>query len=72
MIGLEIHAQIPTLSKLFSGAATRFGSPINTQVAVFDAAMPGTLPVSGLLWNMFILYEIVTIALGKAQACKTM
>ncbi|KAK2176622.1 hypothetical protein NP493_652g04026 [Ridgeia piscesae] len=45
VIGLEIHAQIPTVSKLFSGAATRFGSPINTQVAVFDAAMPGTLPV---------------------------
>ena len=54
VIGLEIHAQIPTRSKLFSGAATAFGAPINTQVAVFDAAMPGTLPVSLHIYHLFV------------------
>eukprot|EP00457_Paulinella_chromatophora_P004211 gb/GEZN01004221.1/.p1 GENE.gb/GEZN01004221.1/~~gb/GEZN01004221.1/.p1 ORF type:complete len:598 (+),score=126.25 gb/GEZN01004221.1/:25-1794(+) len=44
-IGLEVHAQITTQSKLFSGAATGFMSPPNAQVAFFDAALPGTLPV---------------------------
>ncbi|KAK7469596.1 hypothetical protein BaRGS_00036386 [Batillaria attramentaria] len=45
VVGLEIHAQIATSSKLFSGAATKFGEPINSQVSPFDAALPGTLPV---------------------------
>ncbi|XP_070199894.1 glutamyl-tRNA(Gln) amidotransferase subunit B, mitochondrial-like isoform X2 [Littorina saxatilis] len=45
VVGLEIHAQINTASKLFSGASTKFGAPINSQVAPFDAALPGTLPV---------------------------
>ncbi|CAL1535266.1 unnamed protein product [Lymnaea stagnalis] len=45
VIGLEIHAQIKTLSKLFSGAATIYDANTNTQVAFFDAALPGTLPV---------------------------
>ncbi|XP_076449299.1 glutamyl-tRNA(Gln) amidotransferase subunit B, mitochondrial-like [Babylonia areolata] len=44
-VGLEVHAQISSSSKLFSGAATRYGAPVNTQVAFFDAALPGTLPV---------------------------
>ncbi|KAL8608436.1 hypothetical protein ACOMHN_002669 [Nucella lapillus] len=44
-VGLEVHAQITSRSKLFSGAATRYGAPVNTQVAAFDAALPGTLPV---------------------------
>ena len=46
VIGLEIHAQILSQAKLFSGAATKFAAPTNTQVAIFDAALPGTLPVS--------------------------
>ena len=46
MIGLEIHAQISASSKLFSGSATEFAAPINSQVSAFDAALPGTLPVS--------------------------
>jgi len=45
IIGLEIHAQIISKSKLFSGASTNFGSEPNTQVSLVDAAMPGMLPV---------------------------
>ncbi|MBB6123471.1 Asp-tRNA(Asn)/Glu-tRNA(Gln) amidotransferase subunit GatB [Sphingobium subterraneum] len=45
VIGLEVHAQITTQSKLFSGAATAFGAEPNTQVSLVDAAMPGMLPV---------------------------
>nr|XP_003705625.2 PREDICTED: glutamyl-tRNA(Gln) amidotransferase subunit B, mitochondrial [Megachile rotundata] len=44
-IGLEIHAQIATKSKLFSGASTNFQSPINSCVSLFDCATPGTMPV---------------------------
>lgn len=40
-----MHAQIATDSKLFSGSATSFGSPLNTAVSHFDASIPGTLPV---------------------------
>ncbi|MCE7949686.1 MAG: Asp-tRNA(Asn)/Glu-tRNA(Gln) amidotransferase subunit GatB [Xanthomonadales bacterium PRO7] len=45
VIGLEIHAQLSTASKLFSGAATAYGAQPNTQAALLDVAMPGTLPV---------------------------
>lgn len=45
MVGLEVHAQINSVSKLFSGASTKFSSPVNTNVSLFDCAMPGTLPV---------------------------
>ena len=45
IIGLEVHAQIISESKLFSGASTNFGSDPNTQVSLVDAAMPGMLPV---------------------------
>ncbi|MDP7652353.1 MAG: Asp-tRNA(Asn)/Glu-tRNA(Gln) amidotransferase subunit GatB [Rhodospirillales bacterium] len=45
VIGLEIHAQIVSEAKLFSGAATAFGAPPNAQVSLVDAAMPGMLPV---------------------------
>lgn len=45
VIGLEVHAQIISNSKLFSGAATAFGAEPNTQVSLVDAAMPGMLPV---------------------------
>ena len=45
VIGLEVHAQITTNAKLFSGAATAFGAEPNTQVSLVDAAMPGMLPV---------------------------
>ena len=45
VIGLEVHAQITSKAKLFSGAATNFGAAPNTQVSLVDAAMPGMLPV---------------------------
>ncbi len=45
VIGLEVHAQIVSKAKLFSGAATAFGAEPNTQVSLVDAAMPGMLPV---------------------------
>ena len=45
VIGLEVHAQVTSQSKLFSGAATAFGAEPNTQVSLVDAAMPGMLPV---------------------------
>ncbi len=45
VIGLEVHVQLSTQSKLFSGSATRFGAEPNTQANIFDLAMPGTLPV---------------------------
>ncbi|MSP83708.1 MAG: Asp-tRNA(Asn)/Glu-tRNA(Gln) amidotransferase subunit GatB [Alphaproteobacteria bacterium] len=45
VIGLEVHAQVISRAKLFSGAATAFGADPNTQVSFVDAAMPGMLPV---------------------------
>ena len=45
VIGLEVHVQLSTESKLFSGSATKFGAEPNTQANIFDLAMPGTLPV---------------------------
>ena len=45
VIGLEIHVQLSTSSKLFSGASTQFGAPPNSQACAIDLAMPGTLPV---------------------------
>jgi aspartyl-tRNA(Asn)/glutamyl-tRNA(Gln) amidotransferase subunit B len=45
VIGLEVHAQVISQSKLFSGAATVFGGEPNSQVSLVDAAMPGMLPV---------------------------
>src|SRR6201989_2459455 len=45
VIGLEVHAQVTSNAKLFSGAATEFGAEPNCQVALVDAAFPGMLPV---------------------------
>ena len=45
VIGLEIHAQVTSHSKLFSGASTEFGGAPNSHVSLVDAAMPGMLPV---------------------------
>ena len=48
VIGLEVHAQVTSNAKLFSGAATAFGAEPNTQVSLVDAAMPGMLPVPNM------------------------
>ena len=45
VIGLEVHAQVTSEAKLFSGASTEFGAEPNSQVALVDAAFPGMLPV---------------------------
>jgi aspartyl-tRNA(Asn)/glutamyl-tRNA(Gln) amidotransferase subunit B len=45
VIGLEVHAQLNTRSKIFSGASTAFGAPPNTHASAVDIALPGTLPV---------------------------
>ncbi|SNX60442.1 aspartyl/glutamyl-tRNA(Asn/Gln) amidotransferase subunit B [Nitrosomonas ureae] len=45
VIGLEVHAQLSTQSKIFSGASTAYGAPPNTQACVIDLALPGVLPV---------------------------
>src|SRR3712207_7674198 len=45
VVGLEVHAQVTSNAKLFSGAATAFGAEPNTQVSFIDAGFPGMLPV---------------------------
>jgi aspartyl-tRNA(Asn)/glutamyl-tRNA(Gln) amidotransferase subunit B len=45
VIGMEVHAQVTSASKLFSGASTEFGKEPNSNVSLVDAAMPGMLPV---------------------------
>ena len=45
VVGLEVHAQVTSEAKLFSGASTKFGAEPNSQVSLVDAAMPGMLPV---------------------------
>ncbi len=45
VIGLEVHVQLATKTKLFSGASIAFGAEPNTQACAIDLAMPGTLPV---------------------------
>lgn len=64
VIGLEVHAQVSSKSKLFSGGATEFGAEPNTQVSLVDAAMPGMLPVI----NEFCIEQTIRTGLGlKAQ-----
>ncbi|WP_113912234.1 Asp-tRNA(Asn)/Glu-tRNA(Gln) amidotransferase subunit GatB [Roseovarius dicentrarchi] len=64
VIGMEIHAQVASNAKLFSGASTRFGAEPNSNVSFIDAAMPGMLPVI----NEFCIEQAVRTGLGlKAQ-----
>ncbi|MBS0563775.1 MAG: Asp-tRNA(Asn)/Glu-tRNA(Gln) amidotransferase subunit GatB [Proteobacteria bacterium] len=64
VIGLEVHAQVASNAKLFSGASTLFGAEPNSNVAFVDAAMPGMLPVI----NEFCVAQAVRTGLGlKAQ-----
>src|SRR5437660_7793641 len=48
IIGMEVHAQVTSKAKLFSGASTEFGGEPNSHVSLVDAAMPGMLPVINL------------------------
>ena len=64
VIGMEVHAQVSSKAKLFSGASTEFGAEPNSNVAFVDAAMPGMLPVI----NEFCVAQAVRTGLGlKAQ-----
>ncbi len=64
VIGMEVHAQVSSRAKLFSGASTAFGAEPNSNVAFVDAAMPGMLPVI----NEFCVEQAVRTGLGlKAQ-----
>lgn len=64
VIGMEIHAQVSSNAKLFSGASTGFGAEPNSHVAFVDAAMPGMLPVI----NEYCVEQAVKTGLGiKAQ-----
>ena len=60
VIGMEVHAQVSSKSKLFSGASTLFGAEPNSNVAFVDAAMPGMLPVI----NEFCVEQAVRTGLG--------
>ena len=62
VIGLEVHAQVISKAKLFSGAATDFGAEPNTQVSPVDAAFPGMLPVI----NRICVEQAVRTGLGLA------
>ncbi len=63
-IGLEVHAQVASSAKLFSGAPTTFGADPNTQVSLVDAAMPGMLPVI----NRVCIEQAVRTGLGFGGA----
>ena len=60
VIGLEVHAQVASKAKLFSGASTEFGQEPNSNVSFIDAAMPGMLPVI----NEFCVEQAVRTGLG--------
>ncbi|HUO92327.1 MAG TPA: Asp-tRNA(Asn)/Glu-tRNA(Gln) amidotransferase subunit GatB [Rhizomicrobium sp.] len=64
VIGMEVHAQVSSKSKLFSGAATEFGAEPNAQVSFVDAAMPGMLPVI----NRYCVEQAVRTGLGLRAA----
>ena len=64
VIGLEVHAQVASNAKLFSGASTAFGAEPNSNVSFVDAAMPGMLPVI----NEFCVEQAVRTGLGLNAA----
>ncbi len=67
IIGLEVHAQVLSESKLFSTSPTKFGSEPNTQVSLVDAAFPGMLPVI----NEFCIKQAIKTGIGlKAKINK--
>ena len=67
IIGLEVHAQVTSNSKLFSSSSTKFGAKPNTQVSLVDAAFPGMLPVI----NEFCVKQAIKTGIGlKAQINK--
>ena len=67
VIGLEVHAQVTSKSKLFSSSSTKFGAEPNTQVSLVDAAFPGMLPFI----NEFCIKKAIKTGIGlKAKINK--
>ncbi len=64
IVGLEVHAQVASQSKLFSGSSTAFGGDPNSHVSLVDAAMPGMLPVI----NAECIAQAVRTGLGLKAA----
>src|SRR5690606_3457987 len=60
ILGLEVHAQVTSKAKLFSGSSTTFGAEQNSQVSFVDAAMPGMLPVI----NRYCVEQAIRTGLG--------
>lgn len=60
VIGVEVHAQISSKSKLFSASSAKFAAPPNSQVSLIDAAMPGMLPVL----NEYCVHQAIKTGLG--------
>lgn len=58
VVGLEVHAQIQSNSKLFSGAPNDLSLPANTAVSLFDASTPGTLPV-------IFVFDFISLSINK-------
>ena len=74
VIGLEIHVQLSTVTKIFSGASTLFGAKPNSQACAVDLAMPGTLPVlnskavdHAIMLGLAINAEIPTISVFERK-----
>ncbi len=67
VMGLEIHAQVASQAKLFSGAATNFGADPNCNVSLVDAAMPGMLPVL----NRYCVEQAIRTGLGLKAKINT-
>ncbi|OZB16491.1 MAG: aspartyl/glutamyl-tRNA amidotransferase subunit B, partial [Hyphomonas sp. 34-62-18] len=67
VMGLEIHAQVASNAKLFSGASTTFGADPNCNVSLVDAAMPGMLPVI----NKFCVEQAIRTGLGLKAKINT-
>ncbi len=70
VIGLEVHVQLSTRSKIFSGASTAFGAEPNTQACAIDVALPGTLPVLNeqALINAVMFGLAIDAQIGKRSA----
>ena len=66
VIGLEVHAQVLSKSKLFSSSPTKFGAEPNTQVSLVDAAFPGMLPVI----NEFCIKQAIKTGIGLKAKIK--
>ncbi|XP_071878064.1 glutamyl-tRNA(Gln) amidotransferase subunit B, mitochondrial isoform X2 [Bombus fervidus] len=73
-VGLEIHAQISTESKLFSGGPTNFNHPVNSCVSLFDCAVPGTMPVlnkkcveAGVLTALALSCEVNAVSMFERK-----